>query len=105
MPNRCFWLLNAVKDEKTPTLFSKINLIPQNHPKIPLIVGFISKSGDNDLKKMLLKSKALEAVVSEVCSFSASRQSQKEQTDGQLINRYLRNVLNLSYFIQNWSES
>ena len=36
-----------------------VNAVPITHPKIPLILGFIAKSGDADLKKLLMKTKIM----------------------------------------------
>ena len=72
VPKRCFWLLNASNGELTPDLITKINSVPLNHPKIPLIVGFISKSGDSELKKLLFKCPLLQETTSAVVGYKSS---------------------------------
>lgn len=63
IPNRCFWLLNSVDSEINDNLISKINSVPLSHPKAPLLLGFVAKSGDPELKKLLLQSKLLDYMI------------------------------------------
>ncbi len=56
---------------------AKINSVPLNHPKAPLLVGFIAKNGDANLKKQLLKSKLMDYMINEVCTYKNSRTSVK----------------------------
>lgn len=54
IPDRCFWLLNAYSSELDNDLLKKLNSLPLNHPKIPNIIGYLSKTNDPVLKKLLL---------------------------------------------------
>jgi len=46
IPNRNFWLLNSYNAGSNSQIISQIGNVALTHPKLPLILGFISKSSN-----------------------------------------------------------
>ena len=115
IPNQAFWLLNAYDCEITNDLMKKLKSLDVNHPKIPLIVGFIGKAGDQKLKKLLLDSAIVNQVVSNIKNYNSDQHPGVKPymsittadlpTKAVEMTKYLNNVHNASHLIYNWDKS
>lgn len=78
IPSQTFWLLNAYDCEVTDSLLKQLKSIDLNHPKVPLILGFLGKAGDPVLKKLLLEKTGIPGqAVSNVTNYKNPRTSVK----------------------------
>lgn len=78
--------------------------MPLDHPKLPLILGFISKSEANTLKNMLFESKMLFHIINEICNYKVTNEIGNAK-GGELLEKHLINVINISSYIFQWKSS
>ena len=94
-------------------LLKKINSLPPNHPKIPNIIGYLSKCSDPNLKRMLLdKTKLVDQSIKSIADSStsiansaihrSSVSSLGDRSERDKTEAYHKNIVNLGYLAQNW---